>query len=151
MLKKTPILLPPVWLLLTVGLMVLAHVYLPVRAFDVGWLDIPGAVLAVFGLLMISWSALGFFQAGTHLVPFQEATALVTGGFYRFTRNPMYLGMVLMLVGGAFVAGSVGVLVPIPLFVLVIHHRFILAEERFMEQAFGDEYLTYKTRVRRWL
>jgi protein-S-isoprenylcysteine O-methyltransferase Ste14 len=63
----------------------------------------------------------------------------------------MYLGMVLLLVGVALVFGSLGAFLPIPLFVAIIQHRFILGEEAFLESAFGDEYRSYRERVRRWI
>lgn len=148
---KTPKMLPPVWLLLTIGLMALMHVYLPLMEIPGRLPAIAGMGLLVFGLVMMAWSALGFGRAGTNIVPFQEATALVTSGFYRTTRNPMYLGMALMLIGGALTAGSLGAFLPIPLFVLVIHYQFILGEEQFLEDAFGDDYLEYKHKVRRWI
>ena len=84
-------------------------------------------------------------------MPFDEATTLVTGGSYRFTRNPMYLGMVLILLGAALGRGSLGAFLPIPAFVWVIRRQFVLPEERFLEEAFGDAYRAYKQRVRRWI
>jgi protein-S-isoprenylcysteine O-methyltransferase Ste14 len=56
-----------------------------------------------------------------------------------------------MLLGGALVFGSLGALLPLPLFVIIIQRRFILGEERFLEAAFGDEYRAYRERVRRWV
>ncbi|MGD8385312.1 MAG: isoprenylcysteine carboxylmethyltransferase family protein, partial [Lysobacterales bacterium] len=85
------------------------------------------------------------------LVPFSPATTLVTGGLYRYTRNPMYLGMTLMLLGMALLLGSVTALAPVAGFARVIHKRFVLPEEAFLEKAFGQAYLDYKLRVRRWL
>jgi protein-S-isoprenylcysteine O-methyltransferase Ste14 len=92
-----------------------------------------------------------FKRAGTGIEPFDEATTLVTIGFYRFTRNPMYMGMFLMLLGVAFLMGGIGALLPLPLFVLIIRNNFVLGEERFLEAAFGQHYLDYKFEVRRWI
>ena len=96
-------------------------------------------------------SLLAFRGVGTGIVPFDPATALVTGGLYRYTRNPMYLGMVLLLVGVAIALGSLGAWLPIPVFVWIIQARFIVGEERFLEQTFGESYVAYKRGVRRWL
>lgn len=63
----------------------------------------------------------------------------------------MYLGMTLILLGGALKLGTIGALLPVPLFPLVIQNRFIIPEERFLEETFGDEYRAYCQRVRRWL
>jgi len=100
---------------------------------------------------MAAVSAGMFKMVETGLEPFDEATVLVTGGFYRVTRNPMYMGMFLMLLGVALLCGNIGALFPIPVFVLVIRNNFVLGEERFMEAAFGQQYLDYKSNVRRWV
>ena len=148
---KTPKILPSIWLLLAVGLMLLAARYIPLMEIPGVAPDLVGTALAGLGLIMLAWSVSGFLKAGTNPVPFQEASALVTSGFYRITRNPMYLGMLLLLLGIALKSGRLGAFLPIPVFAVIIHFRFILPEERFMEDAFGDEYLQYKSRVRRWL
>jgi len=100
---------------------------------------------------MAAISAHLFKKAGTGIKPFDEATTLVKDGFYRYSRNPMYLGMCLMLTGSAFLMGSIGALLPIPVFVLIIRNKFVAAEERFLEASFGERYLEYKSTVRRWL
>lgn len=104
----------------------------------------------LFGIMMSAISAGMFKQAKTGIEPFEEATTLITGGFYRVTRNPMYLGMFLMLFGVAFLMGSLGALLPLLMFVLIIRNNFVLGEERFLEAAFGQGYLDYKSGVRRW-
>ena len=63
----------------------------------------------------------------------------------------MYMGMFLMLLGVAFLMGGIGALLPLPLFVLIIRNNFVLGEERFLEAAFGQHYLDYKSEVRRWI
>ncbi|NND45424.1 MAG: isoprenylcysteine carboxylmethyltransferase family protein [Xanthomonadales bacterium] len=148
---RRPRLVPPVYFLASLALMEALHRWWPIAqtwqapVIHVGW------VLLALGLVMIL-SALGAFsRAATGIVPFSEATAMVTSGFYRVTRNPMYLGMVLILAGIATLRGTLASFLPIPLFAWVIHSRFILREERFMEEAFGAQYLAYKARVRRWL
>ena len=88
---------------------------------------------------------------GTPVRPFDESTLVVTTGMFRITRNPMYLGMVLALLGVGLILGSATAFAPIPAFVAIIHYQFILYEERFMEDLFGQEYLAYKSNVRRWI
>ncbi len=125
--------------------------YLPVWTFDLPALGLVGRGLVFGGAALVLWPIVQFLLAGTGVVPFTPAHTLVTGGLYRFSRNPMYLGLSLMLLGGALIAGSLGALLPVPLFPWVIRKRFIEGEERFLEAAFGDDYLEYKCRVRRWL
>ena len=100
---------------------------------------------------MAAISAGMFKKVDTGIEPFDEATTLITRGFYRYTRNPMYLGMFLILVGVAILMGSIGALLPVVLFMLVIRYNFVAGEERFLEAAFGQKYLDYKGKVRRWV
>ena len=110
------------------------------------------AIIPVFfGITMAAISAGMFRLADTGIEPFEKATTLVTAGFYRYTRNPMYMGMFMMLLGVGFLLGSTGALLPVPLFILIIRNHFVLGEERFLEAAFGQHYLQYKSEVRRWL
>jgi protein-S-isoprenylcysteine O-methyltransferase Ste14 len=100
---------------------------------------------------LILWAAGLFKRAGTGIVPFSESTALVTGGPYRLTRNPMYVGMAAVLFGAAAVMGSLTPFIGSIAFVAIITARFILPEEAHLERAFGPSYLELKRRVRRWL
>lgn len=110
-----------------------------------------GIAAILFGIIMAAISAGVFVKVDTGIEPFDEAKVLVTSGFYRFTRNPMYIGMFLILLGAGYMLGSVSALSPIPVFFLIIRNNFVLGEERFCEAAFGQQYLDYKTKVRRWV
>jgi protein-S-isoprenylcysteine O-methyltransferase Ste14 len=143
--------LPPFWMVLCLALAWLLDRYVPLWTLDSPLPGLVGRGIGLLGLMVILWPVVQFLLARTGLVPFSKATTLVTTGLYRVTRNPMYLGMVLLLVGGALVFGSLGAFLPIPLFVAIIQHRFILGEEAFLESAFGDEYRSYRERVRRWI
>jgi protein-S-isoprenylcysteine O-methyltransferase Ste14 len=143
--------LPPFWMVLCLALAWLLDRYAPLWSPELPALGLLGRGIALLGLAMILWPVTQFFLAHTGLVPFSKATTLVTSGLYRFTRNPMYLGMTLILLGGALVFGSLGALLPLPLFVAIIQRRFILGEERFLESTFGDDYRAYRERVRRWI
>ena len=136
---------------MTLALMSLMQWFLPGWRYVHEPLSYAGIIPVVFGIFMASVSAAMFRKAGTGIEPFDEATILVTGGFYRYSRNPMYLGMILMLVGSAFLLGSAGALLPLVIFILVIRNHFVLAEECFLEAVFGQRYLDYKSKVRRWL
>lgn len=150
-LPTRPKILPPVYLLATLLLMVILHFFLPVAQADSLVLKIIGAVLMVSGIAMAAVSAGAFVKAKTPVIPFEPTTAVITTGLYRFTRNPMYLGMVLVLLGVASLLGSLSPIIPIPVFVVIIHNLFIRREEIFLEKLFGDEYTNYKATVRRWL
>jgi protein-S-isoprenylcysteine O-methyltransferase Ste14 len=113
----------------------------------------------VFGLLLISGAFIAllgvwqFRQARTTTNPLNpnKASSLVRSGIYRFTRNPMYLGMVMVLCGGIIKFGSVLGFIALPLFVWYMTRFQIKPEERIIAELFGQEYLDYKQRVRRWL
>jgi protein-S-isoprenylcysteine O-methyltransferase Ste14 len=144
-------LVPPAWLLLTLLAMTALHVLLPVdRLVPAPW-HWTGLLLVAAGLTVMVQGAGLFRRAGTPLRPFQRSTSLVTHGIYRYTRNPMYLGMVVLLIGAAVLFASLSVWLPVLLFFLIIEHGFVRAEEPFLEELFGDEYRRYRERVRRWL
>jgi protein-S-isoprenylcysteine O-methyltransferase Ste14 len=111
--------------------------------------------IAVAGVLafvaLASAAVTRFRRAGTTENPFKPSTALVFDGPYRFTRNPMYLGMAALYVGLAFILGLMWAFLFLP-FVLVAVDRLVIArEERYLERKFGEEYVEYKRRVRRWI
>ncbi len=143
--------LPPVWFLLAVLLAIGLHYVMPImRVVPAPW-SYSGALLVVLGLALSATGAGAFKRVGTPVVPFEPSTTLVTDGLYRFTRNPMYLGLVSALLGAAILLGSLGALVPVPLFAWILQTQFIKGEERFLEEIFGERYLAYQQRVRRWL
>ena len=114
-------------------------------------LIVAGATCAVAGLLL-GISALGLFhRSGTKPEPWKASSALVTAGIYQFTRNPMYLGMLLLYAGIALAAGGpLTALAWIPVF-LILNFYVIGREEAYLERRFGVEYATYREEVRRWL
>jgi protein-S-isoprenylcysteine O-methyltransferase Ste14 len=87
----------------------------------------------------------------TTVKPFQESTALLAKGVYGHTRNPMYLGFVSFLLGIALLLGSAGPLVIVALFPVLINMMYIRAEEAMLRDRFGDEWVAYQARVRKWL
>jgi protein-S-isoprenylcysteine O-methyltransferase Ste14 len=125
-----------------------------------GYIPIPldyrlGAALAllVIGQGISISGIVAFRQAKTTLNPLKpgNSTALVTRGIYRFTRNPMYLGLLLTLMGWAAFLASPPALVFLFLYVVYINRFQIEPEERMLASLFGGDYTAYKTRVRRWL
>jgi protein-S-isoprenylcysteine O-methyltransferase Ste14 len=144
-------LVPPVYFLVALLLMGFFHRAAPGAQVIEAPYRYAGLVLGALALALILWAALLFRRAGTNIRPYLPSTRLVLGGPYRFTRNPMYLGMAGMLLGAALYAGSLTPFIVIPAFMGLIQERFILAEEAKLEAAFGAEYLAYKARVRRWL
>lgn len=149
--QRPGVLVPPVFFLLALLAAIALHKGLPLmQLIDEPW-NFIGVLFIAAGLTMAAVSAGAFARAGTAIRPFEETTVLVTHGFYRFTRNPMYLGMLLVLLGIVIVLGSVSPLLVLPFFVWVIQRRFIVHEESILEEKFGEQYREFKNRVRRWL
>ena len=112
-----------------------------------------GIVLSGAGFIMAFVGVITFRRAGTTIHPTtpHKATALVTGGIYRHTRNPMYLGVLLVLLGWGIFLASLPALFLLPLFVVYMTRFQIMPEERAMTALFGAEYTAYKLKVRRWI
>ncbi len=143
--------IPPVYFLVSVVIMAVLNYFAPIRNILHPPVTYSGALFIVIGLIITIWSAVLFIKAGTEIKPFEESTHLVTQGMYQLTRNPMYLGMVMILLGIALLFGTLTPFIMIPIFVWLIQTIFIKNEEIVMEKTFGDEYRAYKERVRRWL
>ncbi len=109
------------------------------------------AAAAGLGIAMILTAVFGFRAAGTPPEPWREVTAFVTSGVYRFTRNPMYLGMAAIYIGLALGISSVAAILLFPVVIIAIRTQVIAREEAYMTRAFGDTYIDYCKRVRRWL
>ncbi|MFQ5765014.1 MAG: methyltransferase family protein [Rhodospirillales bacterium] len=103
------------------------------------------------GFPVAFWVKFRFDRADTPIHAFKQTTALVTDGLFRYSRNPVYVAMVAALAGIAVVLGTLAPVIVVPVFAWVIQRRFVEAEERMLEDAFGDDYRAYKQRVRRWL
>jgi protein-S-isoprenylcysteine O-methyltransferase Ste14 len=121
--------------------------FLP-AAVSAGWL---GAILFAIALALFAWAIFTITRAGSNVPTRLPTTTIVETGPYRFTRNPIYLGMVLGLIGLAIAFDTLWLLMTLVLFALVIRYGVISREEAYLERRFGEVYLAYKSRVRRWL
>ena len=92
-----------------------------------------------------------FKQRGTTVKPFEPSSALVTDGIFRYSRNPMYLGMYIFLAGLGIGLGSALPFLVIPVFAVWMNLKFVVPEEEMLARQFGDAYAEYAERVRRWL
>lgn len=103
------------------------------------------------GALLVSRAFQTMRQAKTSPNPYKPAAVLVTGGPFRFTRNPVYLGMNLFYLGAGVLLNPFWSIVLFPVLLLIMEFGVIHREERHLEQRFGEAYLEYKVRVRRWI
>ncbi len=110
-----------------------------------------GGGLILLWLMLAAWAIGMFRRAGTTPDPMGDVTAFVTNGPFRFTRNPMYLGLLLFQIGAAFLLSNAWVLLFVPLSFLLLDRVVIAGEERYLAARYGAAYDEYRNRVRRWL
>ena len=143
--------MPPTYFFASIVLMGVLHWLLPVWQI-VPW---PWGLLGLVPLIGGTWLAVAgsqlFQRAGTSIVPFTPSSALVTTGVFGFSRNPMYLGLVLGVVGVWLLFGSLTPLLVVPAFAALLRYRFIAKEEQMLTATFGAAYTDYQRRVRRWV
>ena len=110
-----------------------------------------GVLTLVSGLSITFYSFYLFKKNKTPILPGQKPTFVVAEGPYKFTRNPMYLGVTIGLFGAAIYIGNLLSLLSPLIFFLIMNFKFVPFEEKLMEQIFGKQYLDYKIKVRRWI
>ena len=117
-------------------------------AVPAGWL---GAMVFALALALVAWVIATISRAGSNVPTNRPITTIVDTGPYHFARNPIYLGLVLGLIGLAIAFNSVWLLLALVPFALVIRYGVVAREEAYLERKFGDVYRGYRARVRRWL
>jgi protein-S-isoprenylcysteine O-methyltransferase Ste14 len=143
--------LPPTYLLLALVLVGLLYLLLPSPAILWGRWRLLGVLPIGAGVWLNLWADGLFKRLGTDVQPFRDASTVVTEGPYRFSRHPMYLGMVVLVLGVALLAGSlVPLIVPLLLWSLLTV-QFAIPEEAAMRRQFGTVYDAYARQVRRWI
>lgn len=142
--------IPPLFFLLAIAIQ-LALAAIPAAKFIGEPWHLTGIAFIATGITLAVWGNRQFSQAGTTVNPFEPASTLVTSGPFRVSRNPMYLGMVLVLFGTALLLRELLPFVIPFLFAWLIASRFIQHEEVRLHAQFGDAYEQYTQRVRRWL
>ncbi len=148
---RRPPLFPPVWALFTLGLQFALWRLLPGPMLIVAPWKSVGVALFGIGLLMIFYCAGLFRRRGTSIKPGEISEALIIHGPYRWSRNPIYMSMVLALVGAAVWFGNLTAFLPLVGFHWIISSQFIALEEQMLVERFGDDYQNYRAKVRRWL
>jgi len=142
---------PPVLTLIHIVTAYVAMWLMPLPFGVPGLLRDIGFGLVVVGFLLGVAAFLEFRRVRTTIDPHGSVTSIIGSGIYRFTRNPIYLGFVLMLIGLPLNSGSYWGLILAPVLILSFNALVIRHEEAYLEKKFGDVYKGYKSRVRRWL
>jgi protein-S-isoprenylcysteine O-methyltransferase Ste14 len=143
---------PLVAVLVAAGMWALGH-WWPLARFELPAPALVGLTVASIGGIISSLGAKEFRRSKTTVNPLhpERASAVVTSGVYRYTRNPMYVGIFFVLLGCFLAFGSLSGLVGLPAFVAYITRFQIQPEERALQAKFGSQYTEYQARVRRWL
>jgi protein-S-isoprenylcysteine O-methyltransferase Ste14 len=144
-------LLPPAYFLGAILLAVIFHFLLPVsQVLTYPW-RLLGLAPLVIGVILNLLADQAFKRHDTTVKPFEESSALVTDGVFRITRNPMYLGMILILFGVAMLLGSAAPFAVVLLLAALLDRVFIAPEEQKLEDTFCERFRQYRKRVRRWV
>ncbi len=124
------------------------------RILPAGWhgprVALSGALI-LFGVGLVVYCARQFKQAQTHIEPWRPTSSVITSGPYRYSRNPIYLGIAIAGVGIALAFNSCWMLFGVLVFALIANKHVIEKEEEYLEGKFGESYLNYRRETRRWL
>jgi len=143
--------IPPLIYLAGLVIGFLANLWIPISVLPnlVAW--IPGGILAICGAVLSGSAVSRFKSTGTTVRPDRPVKTLVIAGPYKFTRNPMYLGLAFVYAGIAIAGQAVWALVLLPVVLAIIQRLAIKPEEAYLAWRFGSNYRSYTTRVRRWI
>lgn len=122
---------------------------LPIEYRTIG--AVSGIALVAAGLNFIIWARIFFFRTKQNPIPWKPSPELILGGPYRFTRNPMYVGITLVVLGIGLGFNNLWVSLCAPMALLVVHFIAVRPEERYLSDKFGESYRTYLTQVKRYL
>ncbi len=148
---STPKVPPPILLLIFLAIALLFGMFLPIPIPFPAWMQWIGSALTLAGLALAFWAVREMRRAGTTLAPFSTPSAMVTGGPFQFSRNPIYLAYVCAEIGIPLALGYYwGVL--LAFFLVDLYNRLVIEpEEILLDRQFEAEYQQYKNKVRRWL
>lgn len=148
---KKPLLIPPVYFFLSVIIGIgVDYIFPKLQLLHHSYWDIAGVIIIIIGVILIIWTWFCFkINKTTH--KYDIPTYFIQENLYAYTRNPMYIGALLVLVGEVLLVGNITSLIAPFLFFFVCNFIFIPYEENLMQKQFGKEFLAYKTNVRRWI
>ena len=144
-------LLPPAWLFAAILLMAALHLLLPLSVVVPFPWNLAGLAPLAAGIILNLLADAALKREHTTVKPFEESTALVTTGVYGISRHPMYVGMLLILLGLAIFAGSLAPFAIVVIFAILMERLFIRREEQMLARQFGNAWDDYKGDVNKWL
>ncbi|TFG74771.1 MAG: isoprenylcysteine carboxylmethyltransferase family protein [Thermodesulfobacteriales bacterium] len=132
-------------------LSILIHYMYPIVNLVLYPYNLIGIILIIAGIVITLITNFALLKKKTSIKPFDTPTAFITSGPFKISRNPIYLGMTIILIGVETVLGSLSPYIFPVIFVVIINILIIPVEEKDLENKFGEKYLEYKTKVRRWI
>ncbi len=144
-------LIPPFLFLLCVIAIFFLDRFYPIQKWLMRPYNLIGIMPLLLGMFMVISIGKRFRKVKTQIHTFKKPKKLVTDGLFQYSRNPIYLGFTMALLGVAFLLGSLTALIPVLFFFLVANFWYIPFEEKNMRMVFGQSYSFYSRKVRRWL
>lgn len=143
--------MPDGYFIILIAMSVLFHFTFPTAKLIPSPYSLTGIILIIGGLLIAFVTNSFLLKRRTSTKPLERPSELITSGPFKFSRNPIYLGMTITLFGVEIILGSLSPFIFPIIFVIIINKSFIPIEENNLEKLFGRKYCDYKTKVRRWI
>ena len=144
-------LIPPFLFLICILFMITIKNLIVIKEIIPYPISYAGIALILTGILITIIVRIGFKKIDTEIHTFKNPRKLVTNGLFKFSRNPIYLGFTISLIGVWICLGTILPIIGILIFIVVTNNYYIPYEEQIMEKVFGNEYKKYKSKVRRWI
>ncbi len=141
--------MPPYCFFRGIALEIILHLLVPIYKYNISHYQWIGLPIVVIGILLNLQAKGTVLKSKTTIIPFQKPRLLVRHGPFHYSRNPMYLGMLLVLIGESILLSSLSAMIAPILFVIIITIKFIKPEEKILENVFEDDYKKYQNEVRR--
>lgn len=148
---KNKSMMPDTYFVILLSLSIVFHFTIPIANLIFFPYNLIGVALIIWGVTMTIWTNSLLIKKHTSIKPYGLPSTLIESGPFRLSRNPLYLGMALILFGADILLGSLITFISPAVFMIVISKRFIPIEESNLEKRFGGRYLAYKKRVGRWV
>jgi len=144
---------PPLFyvLIFMISIYVQQQYPLPFLFLDTDVALVSGMISVLAGVTIVLPALIRFLKTKNTLITIRPASSLQTSGIYSLTRNPMYLGLLMIYIGIGFLKGNLWTFMFIPLVILVVTSFVIVHEEKYLSRTFGNDYIEYKRKVRRWI
>ena len=143
--------MPTTVLLIGIVLCIALHLIFPIHILIPPKWNLIGLIPLLFGIWINLTADQALKNAETTVKPYQESNTLVRDGAYRISRNPMYLGFVSILIGISVLLRSITPYFVVVIFVIFVNQVYIEVEERMLAEKFGDDWIRYQSRVRKWI